>query len=317
MPDDDTKKPGNGQTDLSCRNPKDSNGHKRLSDPDGLSALGSVHRDFGPDIDPGPDDPPVEIPKLDEIDIAQLRIKHGDLLLDLDRLAELKRRADAGAIEHAVFEAELLALAERRKKKGMTAAKARAAVAERLRPPMDDEEAWKKLLAAGAQRDEVLQLGLTGELWHDPDLEAYATIERSGRRQTWKVRSRDYRLHLSTEYRNRHGRVPTGQALAEGIEAIEAAARGGSEHEAFVRVARAGGKIYLDLVNEARTVVQIDAAGWRVIGNPPVHFIRPRGLRALPDPRPCSGEDGSPSCRRWSTCRATTSSFMSAGSSRA
>jgi hypothetical protein len=87
----------------------------------------------------------------------------------------------------------------------------------------------------------ALQLGLGGELWHDPDLEAYATIERRG---------------------------------------------------PFVRVARAGGKIYLDLVNEAWTVVEIDAAGWRVIGNPPAHFIRPRGLRALPDPRVCSGKDG-------------------------
>ena len=71
----------------------------------------------------------------------------------------------------------------------------------------------------------------------------------------------------------------------EGIDAIEAAARDGAEHEVFVRVAGAGDKIYLDLVNSAWTVVEIDATGWRVISNPPVRFIRPRGLRPLPEPK--------------------------------
>ncbi len=230
---------------------------------------------------------------LDEVDVAALNVKYRDLIADLDRLAEMKRRADAGAIEHAVFEGERLDLAEKYKKQGMTPAKAMAAVERRLRPPMDADEARDRLAEGGwAQRDEVLQLGLTGELWHDPDLEAYATIERDGRRETWKVRSRDYRLYLSAEYRNRHGRVPTGQALSEGMEAIEAAARDGREREVFVRVAGAGDKNYLDLANEHWKVVEIDAAGWRLIGKPPVHFVRPRGLRALPEPKATSGSDG-------------------------
>jgi len=55
--------------------------------------------------------------------------------------------------------------------------------------------------------------------------------------------------------------VPANQALSEGIDAIEAAARDGAEHEVFVRVAGAGDKIYLDLVNSAWTVVEIDATG--------------------------------------------------------
>jgi putative DNA primase/helicase len=106
------------------------------------------------------------------------------------------------------------------------------------------------------------------------------------------VRSRDYRLYLNAEYRKRHGRVPTGQALTEGIEAIEAHARKAHEHEAFVRVAAVDDKVYLDLANEAWTVVEIDAAGWRVITRSPVYFVRPRGLRALPDPQPCNGIHG-------------------------
>jgi hypothetical protein len=151
-----------------------------------------------------------------------------------------------------------------------------AAVEQRLRPPMSAEEAEQKLGEARGQRDEVLQLGLIGELWHDADLEAFATIRRDGRQQTWKVRSRDDRLYLVTEYRRRHGGLPTNQALSEGIEAIEATARDNTEREVFVRVGGASGRVYLDLVNDAWTVVEIDAAGWRVISDPPVRFVPAR-----------------------------------------
>lgn len=225
---------------------------------------------------------------FDEVDVAALNAKHHSMITDLDQLADWKRKADAGVIEHAVFEAERLNLAEKYKKQGLTPAKALAAVEQRLRPPMSDDEATQTLAEGRGQRDEVLAIGRAGELWHDPDLEAFATIRREGRRETWKVRSRDYRLYLHTEYRHRHGRVPSGQALTEGMEAIEAEARDGVEHEAFVRVAGADGKVYLDLVNDAWTVVEIAAAGWRVISNPPVRFIRPRGLRPLPEPKASS-----------------------------
>jgi hypothetical protein len=236
-------------------------------------------------LDKAPELQPSVAPPLDAVDVAALNAKHEGLIADLDRLAKLKRNADAGVIEHAVYEAERRSLAEKYKKQGMTPAKASAAVEHRLRPAMDPDEARRKLAEGSGQRDEVLELGITGELWHDADLEAYATIRRGGRRETWKVRSRDYRLYLIAEYRHRHGRVPANQALSEGIDAIEAAARDGAEHEVFVRVASAGDKIYLDLVNGAWTVVEIDATGWRVISNPPVRFVRPRGLRPLPEPK--------------------------------
>jgi hypothetical protein len=174
-------------------------------------------------LDKAPEVQPRSAPH-DAVDSAALNAKYHVLIADLDRLAEMKRKADAGAIEHAVYEAERLSLAEKYKKQGMTPAKASAAVELRLRPPMDPDEARQKLAEGSGQRDEVLQLGIAGELWHDADLEAYATIGRGGRRETWKVRSRDYRLYLIAEYRHRHGRVPANQALSEGIDAIEAAA---------------------------------------------------------------------------------------------
>jgi hypothetical protein len=73
---------------------------------------------------------------LDEVDVAALKVRYRDLTADLDRLAEMKRKADAGTLGYAVFEAERFALAEKYKKKGMTPAKALDEVALRLRPPM-------------------------------------------------------------------------------------------------------------------------------------------------------------------------------------
>jgi putative DNA primase/helicase len=159
-----------------------------------------------------------------------------------------------------------------------------------LRPPMSlkDAEAW--LAERRTQRDEVLQIAETGGvLWHDADRQAFATIQRGRHSETWNVRSRDYKLYLVAEYRRQHGRVPGDQASHEALDAIEAAALDGAEHEAFVRVAgddpKSPEKIYLDLVDESWRVVEIDARGWQIISNPPVHFFPPKGLRGLPPPK--------------------------------
>jgi hypothetical protein len=228
--------------------------------------------------------------EFDEVNLEAVKAKHRGLTGELDRLADLKRQVLASQIEQVVFEAELRDVAEKYKKQGMTPARARDAVEHRLRPPMSDEEARKRLAeGAGSQRDEVREIGVAGKLWHDADREAYATIRREQHRETWQVRSRDYRLHLIAEYRERYGRAPAKQALAEGIDAIEAAAvLDGAEHEPRVRVAGSlgGDKVYLDLCDDSWNVVEIDAAGWRVIADPPVRFVRPRGLRPLPEPKP-------------------------------
>ena len=230
-------------------------------------------------------------PPSPELDLDEVKDRHSDLTNEIARLTELKRKVAAGELEALVYEAELRGVADKYKKsKGTTPAKLADAVEQRLRPPMSLEDAETWLAEKRTQRDEILQMAETGGvLWHDADRQAFATIQREGHRETWNVRSRDHRLYLVAEYRRRHGRVPSGQAIHEALDAIEAAALDGAEHEAFVRVAgenpKSPKKIYLDLVDESRRVVEIDAHGWQIISNPPVHFFRPRGLRGLPPPR--------------------------------
>ncbi|MBQ9566012.1 MAG: hypothetical protein IJU98_10535 [Synergistaceae bacterium] len=52
----------------------------------------------------------------------------------------------------------------------------------------------------------------------------------------------------------------------------------------FLRVGEAGGKFYLDLANAAGQVVEIDAAGWRVLDDCPLWWWRPSSMEALPVP---------------------------------
>ena len=54
--------------------------------------------------------------------------------------------------------------------------------------------------------------------------------------------------------------------------------------DVHIRVAGYGGKLYLDLADEAWRAVEIDADGWRIIDEPPVRFRRAAGMQPLPEP---------------------------------
>ena len=78
--------------------------------------------------------------------------------------------------------------------------------------------------------------------------------------------------------------APSSQALTEALNALNAKAASGPEHQPAVRVAGEGGLIYLDLGTPDWSMVEISSNGWRIVQTAPVRFIRPNGLRPLPVP---------------------------------
>ncbi|WP_371055131.1 hypothetical protein [Rhodosalinus sp. K401] len=69
------------------------------------------------------------------------------------------------------------------------------------------------------------------------------------------------------------------------LNVIEAKAHfDGPERQVFIRVGGHEGRLYLDLGDDAWRAVEIDAAGWRVVGTPPVRFRRASGVQPLPIP---------------------------------
>ena len=127
-------------------------------------------------------------------------------------------------------------------------------------------------------------IGLALPLCHDATQTGFATVGRL----THPIRSTAFRQYLLQEYRKRNaGKVPSAEARAAALDAIEAAAvHDNPEHPVHVRFAGHMGRVYLHLADDDSTVIEMDADGWRVCPNPPVRFRKPPGMLPLPMPRP-------------------------------
>ncbi|MHB8734793.1 MAG: bifunctional DNA primase/polymerase [Terriglobales bacterium] len=139
--------------------------------------------------------------------------------------------------------------------------------------------------ARASMADALLQLRSGMVLFHDPDKRAFATFQVEGHRETWPIRSREFSLFLRGQhFKNAHTAI-NAEALQTVIDTFEAEAQFGDlEIAAHVRVAEYAGAYYLDLGNTRWEVVEISMAGWRIVNDSPVRFLRPRGMLALPTP---------------------------------
>jgi phage/plasmid primase-like uncharacterized protein len=146
----------------------------------------------------------------------------------------------------------------------------------------DDEEESKK------QADLLIQCAKGSELFHDREGDAYADIDIDGQRETMAVGSQAFRTWLFRQFYQKTKTAPSSTAMTAALGVITGAAVfDGEQREVHRRVAAHADKIYLDLCDKERRVVEIDANGWRVVSNPPVSFLRRKGM--LPLPVPVSG----------------------------
>ncbi len=137
------------------------------------------------------------------------------------------------------------------------------------------------------QAQKLIELTKDAELWHSPDLTPYATMEIGGRRETWPVRSRQFKLWLVQRFFECENKPPGTMARNDALDYFEAVASfNGSRHDVFIRVAAADGKIYLDLANDQWQVVEIEPNGWSIISDAPVKFRRTKAMLPLPVPIP-------------------------------
>jgi hypothetical protein len=104
-------------------------------------------------------------------------------------------------------------------------------------------------------------------------------------RATYSINGKGFQKWLRAAYfaETQHGAPAEG--LKTCINSLEAEAiHQGKEEKVWLRVARFGEKIYLDLGNENWEAVEIDAKGWKIVPIPPVYFRRPHGQRPLVTP---------------------------------
>ena len=122
------------------------------------------------------------------------------------------------------------------------------------------------------------------DLFRDGE-EAYADVRMGGHRETLPVHSRGFRRWLRRLYRERTGRGATQEALTHVEENLDAQAACAVHRKVYVRTATHDGKLYIDLCDRSRRVVEIDSEGWRVLRDAPaVRFRRPKTTGPLPEP---------------------------------
>ena len=170
------------------------------------------------------------------------------------------------------------------------------------------------------QADVVVQKAEEAEYFRTPDHVAYADVMVDGHRETYPVRSRQYRRWLSRRYYEATGgSAPTNDTMQTALGMIEAKAQiEGPVREVYVRVAAHRGVIYVDLGNDKWEAVEISSTGWRVVNAPEVRFRRGPNMLALPAPvragggripphaaPPAAGEEGGNRRRRHQVTRQT------------
>jgi putative DNA primase/helicase len=135
------------------------------------------------------------------------------------------------------------------------------------------------------QRDTLIGLTDSCELWHDAERIAYVTFSVNAHHEHWPVRSRENRMWLSSQFYEATGGALGGQALEDGIRILEArAVNQGPQYEPFIRVGHHEKKLYLDLCDPRWRAVEITADGWSVIEKPPAKLMRSSAMRSLPEP---------------------------------
>jgi hypothetical protein len=134
--------------------------------------------------------------------------------------------------------------------------------------------------------DVLIKLGLECELWKstDPRPELFATVDRGESLEHFRLSSKQFRLYLTHRFFETVHKAPTTDAISQalGVLASEAQEKG-KAYEAWLRVARYGEALYLDLADEDGHVVEIAAAGWQLVKRAPVRLIRGGG-KPLPIP---------------------------------
>jgi hypothetical protein len=137
-------------------------------------------------------------------------------------------------------------------------------------------------------------------LFHTRDGVAYADLIIAGHRETWPVRSKQFRHTYLRYLQQQFGRLVGEEQPILALLMKSSTSKASVNHaiddferraicstitrDVHVRVAGYDGEIYVDLCNDDWQAVRVTTAGWSVVESPPVRFQRADGMLALPQP---------------------------------
>ncbi len=134
--------------------------------------------------------------------------------------------------------------------------------------------------------DTLIHLGTEAELWRTTDGRPFATVEVEGAHQNLEVDSNQFQRWLTRRFWETEGTAASADGLRQAMEVLAGiSVHEGSEHDAFIRLARCGANIYQDLGCSEWHAIEITPKGWQPVLHPPVRFRRSPGLGELPWPQ--------------------------------
>ena len=145
-----------------------------------------------------------------------------------------------------------------------------------------EEQAAIQLTVAGTLRQMCLDLGVI--TFRAEDIGGlYVRYPVFGRHEIDGLRSSRFKAWLAAKYFNDMQEEPKAADIEGALLLLAATAEFSESRKLHTRIGSANGKIYLDLCNEERQAVEIDADGWRVVDEPSLWFLR-GSMKALPAP---------------------------------
>lgn len=123
------------------------------------------------------------------------------------------------------------------------------------------------------------------DLWHDAEMTGFASITRDGHREHWRIESTGFRDWLAFLAHSELGKAPSSETVKAAGNALAGSAKfEGEEHIPARRVARDPSGYWIDMGDDAWRAILTTQAGWKVIDQPPIRFLRTKTTKPLPMP---------------------------------
>ncbi len=142
---------------------------------------------------------------------------------------------------------------------------------------------------SGRVVEALLRLASGARFFRSADGRLHGAVPVDDRREIYGLKSASFRDWLIERYRSEGGQPPQADVVRRVLTSLEARARfDRSTPAVHVRVGRDSergrGDFYIDLGDASGKAVKINAEGWLVVDQSPVHFWRPDGQLPLPAP---------------------------------
>jgi hypothetical protein len=128
----------------------------------------------------------------------------------------------------------------------------------------------------------LIEIGKQFPLFHDDNMDAYAEITGNA---VYPLRSKDFKERLSHHYFKLTDKGCNTNAVSDAINTLEAIAKHTGElHPVYIRTFNDAKHVMIDICDQERHVITVDASGWRVDKGSGVKFVCKRGMTSLPIP---------------------------------